>query len=864
MPATSPTLSSTTRFGDFLKQLRKRAGMSQSDLAAALGYSFSFISALEQNRRLPDLQAVVQSYLPALGLQDEPKLAAQLVELAALARGEKPPASFTIKRERQLVIREEIEETSHSLPIPPMPLLGREQEVKQLCNRLHGHSERLLTLIGPPGVGKTRLALAVTSEMQSLYRDGACFVPLAAVSDPNLVAMTLVSALNLHEGSSKPPQARLIEYLRRKELLLVLDNFEQITAAAPLVAELLAQCGGLRILVTSRERLHLRAEQRFKVQPLALDPAVELFVQRVQATEETFLLTAQNRSILEAICRKLDCLPLAIELSAPRCEVLSPQQLLDSLQRQPLALLSDGAVDLPEHQRSLRLAIQHSYINLPSHAQLLFRTLGVFVGGFDLLALGDFGFEVMEVQALLHKSLLSSVASQTRSDANHRFYLLETLRTYALEQIQLHGEQTLFAHHANYFLKLAERAASKMQGQEQVEWLKRLDLDLGNLRAAFQWFRQHEPAQAIALAGALKEFWLLRGYYQEGRQWLIEALDYQAAPAHLRARALLSAGQLINHLGEPALGLTLVEESIALYRQTGEPWALADALRVSGWVYDELHQREPKIAAFEESLQLFRQLGDGAKTAALLVSLVYAYGSQQMGYTKASGYLRESVELLKTTGDIDALLFALSMQGDLEIQFGNYQAAAVACAETLKLARKSDFKRHVAWNLIRAGEIKRHLGEATAAIGDLQEALKLSIELGDKDALKGTWRTLGDVQRTVGDAVAACHAYQQTLSLCLETNDRHQAIHSLIGCAILAIAQNKNTGAAHFLSKAQQWVDNLPPFLAIADRTELADMLAYIQRTLDERAWAEVVATTQSWTLAEVVPVVQLFCEENC
>ena len=204
MPAISPTLSSTVSFGDLLKQLRKRAGMSQSDLAAALGYSFSFISALEQNRRLPELQAVVQSYLPALGLQDEPKLAAQLVELAALARGEKPPASFTIKRERQLVIREEVEETGHFLPISPTPLLGREQEVKQLCNRLHGHSGRLLTLVGPPGVGKTRLALAVASEMQSLYRDGAWFGALAAVSDPDLVAMTLVSALNLQAAASPP------------------------------------------------------------------------------------------------------------------------------------------------------------------------------------------------------------------------------------------------------------------------------------------------------------------------------------------------------------------------------------------------------------------------------------------------------------------------------------------------------------------------------------------------------------------------------------------------------------------------------------------------------------------------------------
>ncbi len=750
--------------------------MAQADLAAAVGYSVSFISNLEKEARQPDVEMVAQRFVPALALQDEPRLAARLIELAALARGLRPPVSVIVSRDTRMVVIEEGDEGMGALPVAPTPLIGRAGDVDWVCKRLLGHHGRLLTLLGPPGVGKTRLALEAAATLQAVYADGACFVPLDALEDPALVPATVAAALGLEESGDREPRHRLIQHLRRKEKLLVLDNFEQILPAASLMAELLAACPRLRILVTSRERLHLRAEQRFRVAPLPLADAVELFLQVASAVDPGLGLSAESRNLVEKLCLELDCLPLALELAAAHLELVSLPALWKRLHTQRLDVLSGGPGDLPVRQRALRTAIAFSYERLEPGEQALFRRLSVFAGGFESDAVAYLHGAPSSLEALLSKHLIYRTGAPERP----RIAMLETLRAFAQEQLGADELAEVRQRHAAYFLALANEAEAALHGCEQQIWFERLAVEIHNLRATMQHaLDAQDVATAAHVCAGLRHFWTMQNRLEEGRLWLdrIQAAGSEDLPPSLRVNLHNSRGSVAFYQGDYQQAAASFRHALELGRDFDDPWGMAFALDGLGAVAAAQGELGRAHDYSLQSLVLSQKHNLDWLSAITLITLGEVARMQGHNLAAAERY-EESLSLLRRLGDDSFTAVTLINLAQTALNLGDWQRARIFAQESLQLGMTGAQYHIVAPALEKLAAVWGHrdrpdiAGQVIGASQALRQAHNIPIQPVDRadyDRLLAWLRRIGDAAAfDVALASGQAIAVEEAVALALE------------------------------------------------------------------------------------------------
>jgi predicted ATPase/DNA-binding CsgD family transcriptional regulator/transcriptional regulator with XRE-family HTH domain len=766
----------TASFGYWLRRRRKALDLTQAELARQVGCVVTTIKKIESDARRPS-RRLADRLADQLQLASEERAAFVRAARAELLPDQHAMARLPPVTTPLAVVRHTLQR--NHLPAPLTSLIGRVGDVSAICALLERSDVRLVTLVGPGGIGKTRLALAAAAQLGDHFPDGVAPVYLAPVMAPEPMLAAIAQTLGVEEAAGQPLLSVLKTYLRPRRILLVLDNFEQALSAAPLVAELLLAAPHVKALVTSRIVLRLSGEHQYPVAPLVLpdraaalsaeaigrSAAVQLFVARAQAAQPDFVLTSEVALAVAAICARVDGLPLAIELAAARITLFPPEALVARLAA-PLQLLTGGPRDLPTHQQTLRGTLEWSYNLLSDDEQRLFDHLGAFVDGYSLAAVeavhraftaadaaGTTAIDLVEpLAALVDKSMIRQIGT---ADAP-RFTMLETIRAYALERATLRGEANALRHqHASYYLTLAELAEPALKSDEQAIWLQRLEEEHENLRAALHWLIDRGAQEhALRLAGALWRFWRLRGYLSEGRRWLEAALAVRA-PASIpatgpslaaaRARALAGAGILAHYQGDYTRATALSGESLTLFRQLGDRPGVAAALHGLALVARAGGNYAAARARYQESLAISRELGDvwGSAYSLCYLGVVSMFGAN---YAEARPLFEESLGLFKQAGDPEGQAVALHGLGIVTCWGeGDNPRSWSLLAEALTVFRTLGNRRYIAGTLMELGRVAARSGDAVTAQQLYEESLELLLDLGDRYTVSQLLEVLADV-----------------------------------------------------------------------------------------------------------------------
>lgn len=699
----------------------------------------------------------------------------------------------------------------HNLPQELTSFIGREREISQIKQLLF--SARLLTLIGPGGCGKTRLALKIAADLINDYADGVWLVELAPLTDPALIPRQISAVLGLPEARGRSAQQTLLEHLKPKNLLLVLDNCEHLVHGCAHCAEaLLRACPRVQILATSREAFSIRGETLFAVPPLSLPDlsrplptpkvlqqyeAIALFVERAQAVQPKFALTKQNAPTVVQLCRQLDGLPLAIELAAARVKSLSIEQIAARLDDR-FRLLGEGSRTAPLHQQTLQTMMDWSFNLLSEQEQALLRRLSVFSGGFTLEAaesvcVGE-GIEAKEVLRLLtHLVDKSLVKLEGEQDAEMRYGLLETVRAYSQEKLIAAGEEERVRdRHQNYYIALVERAWDELDGPNQAFWLNRLETEHDNLRAVLSYaLAQPEPTPALRLAKGLWYFWYLHGYIAEGRQWLQKVLTKaQGVKTELYARVLNGAGRLACEQGDYTTARALHEETLKIYQALNDRRGIASQLINLGVVASYQGQHQQACSYYEHALTIFRELGNIWGMIRATANLSSA-AIEQGEYDRAHAYAEQELALCREAGDRGSTAWALHRLGGLAQHRGEYERALALYKESFATFQELGDRWGIASTLSSLGSIAHAQGDFSSAQKHYEESLHIRRELGDQQHIAYALINLGSVAVRQGEYERARSLFEESLSLFQQMEVRGGKAQALGGLASVAYHQNE-------------------------------------------------------------------------
>jgi len=808
-PTHCTVLDSFTTFGELLCYLRRRAGLTQTEFAAAVGYSHAQISRLEHNHRPPDLATVVARFVPTLGLGEEPAVMTRFLQLAG-ADPTRPAAGSSQLQPR------------HNLPYPLTSFIGREQEIAKVRRSLL--AGRLVTLTGSGGSGKTRLAIQVATQLVGVFSDGVWLVELARLTEPGLVPNRVASVLGVREVPGQTLSETLVTYVRAKQILIVLDNCEHLVqACAHLAGMLLSACRHVQVMATSRETLGITGEVVWQVpglslpdareapptQPLGQFEAIQLFVERARAVKQGFAVTAKSAPAMLEVCQRLDGLPLAIELAAVHVSSLTLEQIAARLAaRDRFNFLSTGSRTAEPRHQSLRAIIDWSYDLLDPKAQAALCRLAVFAGGFTLEAAtaicAGSGIETTEVltvlERLVNRSLVVVDSHPSRVEARYR--LLETIREYGLDRLQeTPAAEWAPARHARFFLRLAETAEPWLLSADRGVWMEGLQAEQDNVRAALEWTAT-EPARAktmLRLAGALTWYWVHTGRLSEGRRWLNRAAPGVARTGDTKvwARALYGAGLLARIQGEQADAAPLLKESVRRWRRLGPQGrkGLAHALAAQGIVARAHGDLATARSCLEQAVTLCREAGDPWGLAHALSWFSLALRDHE-AYDLATLAAAESVARWRKLGDPWGLGLALGHSAMVSLRQCDYQTAYARYAEALAVYSAAGDQRGIAQSLHDLGLALLNLGDEVQARHFIEDSLARFQAVGHPFGIALNTVYMGHLELRAGDDKLAESYYRQALDLSRTVGPRSFRCNCLRGLAGLAAVRRQARRAA--------------------------------------------------------------------